>query len=421
MATALGGNMAAPGSSRITLTRRGALAGLAGSAVILPRARAATGPLKIGVIQPFSGAMAVYGDEVARCYGIAVDAANAAGGVLGRQIQLIRGDASTPQQGISAVDQLGSDVDLFCGTYVSAISNSASDAAMRYNKLWWETNALAKELTERGLPNYIRAGSDAQAFAAMSVQAVTNVVAPALTKPAAAMSVWIEHEDSIYGSSIADIQKQLLTKARVKIAGMGAHSARATDLTDSILRAKNANPDVFLETGYVADGNLLLRAARDQGFKPGALMWVGVGDTQDTIDAVGPAFAEGVLVVGYPRPDISVAFGPGAAEFMAAYKAKYNREPIAPQGMSGYVGMQMLLQILAAAGSTEIDAVHNAAVKMDKPFNSYANGYGLKFDDTMQNIRAFPTVVQWQGGKLVTVYPEKALLPGVALKNIPRV
>lgn len=183
------------GSSGTGLTRREVMAGVAGSAVLIRHARAASGTLRIGVIQPFSGATAVYGDEVARCYGIAVDAANAAGGVLGRQVELVRGDAATPQQGITAVDQLAGDVDLFCGTYISAISNSGSDAAMRYDKLWWETNSLAKELTERGLPNYIRAGSNAQAFAEMSAQAVVNLVAPALKKTAKDVSAWIEHED----------------------------------------------------------------------------------------------------------------------------------------------------------------------------------------------------------------------------------
>jgi branched-chain amino acid transport system substrate-binding protein len=57
---------------------------------------------------------------------------------------------------------------------------------------------------------------------------------------------------------------------------------------------------------------------------------------------------------------------------------------------------------------------------MDKPLYSYATGYGVKFDENFQNIRAFPTVVQWQSGKLVTVFPEKARLSGVALKNVPR-
>lgn len=393
---------------------------LAGTALGFRRARAAA-PLKIGVVQPFSGPLAIYGDEVARCYQIAVDAVNAKGGSLGRTVQLVRGDAATPQQGITVVDQLaGQGVDLFCGTYISAISNSASDAALRYNKLWWETNALAKDLTERGLPNYIRAGSNAQAFASVSIQAITKLIAPALKKPSQSVTVWIEHEESIYGSSIAAIQKQLLQEAGVKIVGMGAHSGRATDLTDSVLRAKQTAPDVWLQTGYVPDGNLLLRAARDQGFKPAAIVWVGVGDTNDTLDAVGAEFAEGMFVVGYPRADISEQFGPGAQEFIATYRAKHNREPIAPQGLSGFVGMQILLEAIAAAGGTAMEPMRAAAAKMDKPLNSYANGYGVKFDENFQNIRAFPAVVQWQSGKLVTVYPEKALLPGVSLKNVPR-
>jgi branched-chain amino acid transport system substrate-binding protein len=404
------------------LTRRAALITLAGTAAIPTRARAAA-PLRIGVINPFSGPAAIYGDEVTRCYAIAVDAANAKGGVLGRSIELVRGDATTPQQGIAAVDQLATkdNVDLFSGTYISAISNSASDAALRYQKAWWETNALAKELTERGLPNYIRAGSNANGFATVTAQAITGLIAPALKKPPQEVTVWIEHEESIYGSSIANIQKQLLQKAGVKILGMGSHASRATDLTDSVLRAKQANPDVWVETGYVPDGNLLLRSARDQGFKPPAILWVGVGDTNDTLDAIGAEFAEGLLVVGYARADISPEFGPGAEQFLAAYRAKYNRDPIAPQGLSGYVGMVMLLEALAIAGSTDMEKLRDAAAKMDKPLNSYANGYGVKFDESFQNIRAFPTVVQWQSGKPITVFPEKARLAGVTLKNLPRV
>lgn len=403
------------------VTRRAAILGVAGAAIGSATARAAE-TLKIGVIHPFSGPLAIYGDEVTRSYQLVVDAVNAKGGLLGRQVEIVRGDATNPQQGIAAVDQLATKdkVDLFSGTYVSAISNSASDAALRYGKAWWETNALAKELTERGLPNYIRAGSNAGAFAAVSVQAITDLIAPALNKPPGEITVWLEHEDSIYGSSIAELQQQLLLKAGVKIVGVGAHSARSTDLTDSVLRAKKAAPDVWMETGYVTDGSLLLRAARDQGFKPPVLLWVGVGDTADTLNAVGADFAEGMMVVGYPRPDISPQFGPGAAEFLAAYRAKYDREPIAPQGMSGYVGFQLLAEAIASAGSTEMETLRQAAAKMDKPLNSYANGWGVKFDENFQNTRSFPTVVQWQSGKMITVFPKKALLPGVTLKNVPR-
>ena len=35
-------------------------------------------------------------------------------------------------------------------------------------------------------------------------------------------------------------------------------------------------------------------------------------------------------------------------------------------------------------------------------------GFGAKFDDNKQNQRAYPTVIQWQGGKQVTVFPDDA-------------
>src|SRR6516164_10203533 len=94
-------------------------------------------PLRIGAINPYSGPLALYGDEVARGYEIAIDEANAKGGVVGRKIELVRGDASSPPQGIAAVEKMAGqdDVEVFVGTYISAVSNAASDAALRYSRV----------------------------------------------------------------------------------------------------------------------------------------------------------------------------------------------------------------------------------------------------------------------------------------------
>jgi len=380
----------------------------------------AQAPLRIGAINPYSGPLALYGDEVARGYQLAVDEQNAKGGVLGRKIELVRGDAANPQQGIAAVDQLVTrdKVDLFIGTYISAVSNAASDAAQRYNKIYWDTNAVAAELTERGLPNFIRAGPNANNFADMSVRAVMELITPALGKKD--VSVWIEHEDSIYGKSIGDLQKKLLDGKGVKVLGQGAHNFKAADLTDVVLRIKRANPDVWLMTGYVPDTNLLLKTAREQGFKPPVIITVGTGDTGETLEALGPEFLEGIMVVSYPRPDISEKFGPGAGAYLAAYRKTFNKDPVAPQGLSAYTGMKILLETVQAAGSTDVEKVRAAAAKLDKPLNSYPSGFGVKFDDKFQNTRAIFTVIQWQGGKQVTVFPAEARAPGIALKNTPR-
>jgi branched-chain amino acid transport system substrate-binding protein len=378
--------------------------------------------LKIGAINPYSGPLALYGDELARGYQLAVDERNAKGGVLGRKIELVRGDAGNPQQGIAAVDQLVTrdKVDLFVGTYISAVSNAASDAAQRYSKLYWDTNALATDLTDRKLPNFIRVGPNATYSAEMSVRAIIELIAPAIKKQPKDMVVWIEHEDSIYGKSIADIQKKLLEAAGVKVAGQGGHNFRATDLTDAVLRAKRANPDVWLQTGYVPDDNLLLKTAREQGFKPPVIELVGTGDTQETLDALGPEYLEGVFVVAYPRPDISEQYGPGASAFLAAYRKAYNRDPVAPQSLTAFTGMKILLEAIEAAGATDVAKIRTAAAAMDKPLHSYPSGFGVKFDDKFQNTRAPFTVIQWQGGKQVTVFPTEARAAGAALKNTPR-
>ena len=379
-------------------------------------------PLRIGAINPYSGPLALYGDELARGYQLAVDERNAKGGVLGRKIELVKGDAANPQQGIAAIDQLATrdKVDLFIGTYISAVSNAASDAAQRYNKLYWDTNAVAAELTERGLPNFVRVGPNAANFADMSVRAVVEMIAPALGKQPKDMTVWLEHEDSIYGKSIGDLQKKLLEGKGVKVVGQGGHNFRAADLTDVVLRIKRANPDVWLQTGYVPDTNLLLKTAREQGFKPQAILTVGTGDTGETLDALGAEYLEGVMTVSYPRPDISETFGPGAAAYLTAYRKAYNREPVAPQGLTAYTGMRILLEAVDAAGAVDVEKVRAAAAKMDKPLNSYPSGFGVKFDDKFQNQRAIFTVIQWQGGKQVTVFPPEARGAGVALKNTPR-
>ena len=397
------------------------LAAAALAAALTAGVACAQEPIRIGAINPYSGPVALYGDEVARGYQLAIDEANAKGGVLGRKLELMRGDASNPQQGIAAVEKLAADkVDVFVGTYISAVSNAASDAALRYSKIYWDTNALAADLTARGLPNFIRSGPYASSFAEVSANATTELLAPALGKPIKGLKIWIESEDSIYGTSIAQRQKELLEKAGAVIVGVGAHNFRAIDLTDSVLRAKGAGPDVWINTGYVPDGNLLLRTMRDQGFKPQALLLVGTGDTFETLDALGAEYLEGVAVVGYPRPDQTEAYGPGAAAYLAAYKKKYERDPIAPQGMAAYVGMQMLIEAIAAAGSVDMDKVRAATATMDKPAKSYATGFGAKFDAQFQNTRAFPTVVQWQSGKVVTVYPTEAAQPNVKLINLPR-
>ena len=401
--------------------RRAFIATSAAAAAIATQARAA-GPLRIGAINPYSGGPALYGDETTRGYELAAALQNKKGGVLGRQVTIVRGNAGSPQEAMAAVEQLAGreGVDAFIGTYISAVSNAASEAALNNGKLYWDTNALATQLTERGLPNFVRSGPNSTDFAAMSVTAVTGLIAHGIGIAPKDMKVWVQHEDSIYGTTIAKDQVGGLQKAGVPIAGASAYSAKAIDQTDVILRAKSAAPDVWVTTGYTADCNLMLRTARDQGFKPKAMLITGASDTFETRDALGKEFLEGILVITYPRPDINPGYGPGALDYLAAYRTTYNRDPIAPQNFSAFVGAQIMLEAIEKAGSPDFEKVRAAAAAMDKPLGSYANGFGVKFDAQMQNTRAKPIVGQWQDGNVVTVYPEQAAALGGKVVSLAR-
>ena len=75
------------------LSRRSLTCVAAALALLGTERASAQGVLKIGAINPYSGPLALYGDELTRGFELAVDRVNAAGGVLGRRIQVVRGSA----------------------------------------------------------------------------------------------------------------------------------------------------------------------------------------------------------------------------------------------------------------------------------------------------------------------------------------
>lgn len=90
----------------MTLFRRSVL--LTGAAMLAaPRITRANTPIKLGAIFPLSGGTAVQGQHVCAAIEVAADMVNQAGGILGRQIQVLkRDDESTPAVGVSRANEL---------------------------------------------------------------------------------------------------------------------------------------------------------------------------------------------------------------------------------------------------------------------------------------------------------------------------
>ena len=371
-------------------------------------------PIRVGVIVPLSGAFAAEGQEVKRGYEMAL--AEAGGQVEGRKVELVTGDAMAPDAAIAETDRLATreKVDLFVSSYATPASQAGSEAAARQRKVWIETHAITDSLTKRGLENYIRVGARAVDFANASASFVVDGLGPKLGQ---GRKVFVEHEDGPYGTAVAETQMAALQKAGYTVVG-GKHKAAATDVTDSVLAAKRADPDVWLMTGYAPDSGLLLRTAAAQGFKPKATVLTGAGDTKAVYQAVGAKDLTGTFVVAYTSPIVKSTYAPGNEKFYADYKQKFNAEPLGTVANTGYSGMTAALKLLKESkAATDIPALGKAAAAVDVPLGQQPNGWGLKLDGDRQNTRIRLLAVQWrEDGTVPAVWPAEAAVDGQTLQ-----
>lgn len=366
-------------------------------------------PIKVGVIVPLSGTYASEGQEVRRGYELALAEA---GGMAGDSpIELVFGDAFAPEDTISEVDRLATleKVDLFVGTYATPASQAGSEAAARYQLPWIETHAITDSLTTRGLETYFRVGPQAMDFAETSAQFLIEGLADHVSDT----TVYVDAEDGPYGTSVRETQVAALEQGGWTVQQAG-HKSAATDVTDSVLAAKAADPSVWLLTGYVPDLSLLLRTAAAQGFHPEAIVLTGAGDAKAVFEAVGAEDLTDTFVVAYTSPVISSEWAPGNELFYSLYEDEFGSMPLGTVANTGFTGMTSALTILAGTGGkTDPASIAESAKSVDIDFGGLPNGWGLKMDADRQNERIRLIAVQWrEDGTVPAVWPQEAVVEG---------
>lgn len=367
--------------------------------------------VKFGALYPFSGQLALLGEESARGLEIAVEEVNANGGVQGEQVVLERGDAVDNNQAIGEARRLisVSGVKAIFGTYSSSRSIAASQVAELSGIPYFELGAVADEVTGRDFKYLFRTNPTAEDMGKLIVQMVVDKVAPALGKAPGDLKIGIIHEDSSYGTSVAGHQENYGKEAGLNIVTVQGYPAATVDMSSIVLDLKNRGVDVVFQTSYQNNSVLFLQQANEAGFKPAAIIGGGGGYSMlPTAEAVGKDVIEGVLDADFTQYAVNQSFTPGIEKFVETYKAKYGQEPRSGHSLNNYVGALALLNAIDGAESFEPDDILVAVQATDIAQGETAAGYGVKFGAQNQNERAFMMGMQWQDGKLVTVYPDEA-------------
>jgi branched-chain amino acid transport system substrate-binding protein len=365
--------------------------------------------LKIGALYPLSGDLALLGEESFRGVELAVEEFNANGGVEGKKVELVKGDATDADAAQAEANRLVNqgNIQAIVGAYSSSIAFAASEVTERNGVLYWELGAVSDAITDRKYQYVLRTNPPASNFSKVNIDFIKEVAAEKLGKDVGDLKVAIAHEDSTYGTTIAEEAKKLAEKEGINIVTVQGYSSGTNDLSSVVLNLKNSNPDVLIVVSYLNDAILLARQSEELGFKVPVFIGNGGGHTMtDFEEAVGD-LANGILNVDFPQYNINRESTPGMDEFIAAYKEKYGEEPRSGHSLSNYMGMKVVLDVLSEVGEVDPDKLKDAALKYKVEEGTTATGWGVAFDsEDGQNQKSQPYMHQWIDGELKTVWPE---------------
>ena len=249
-------------------TALGAAATLYAPAVL----RAQGQPIKVGILQPTSGAMSYSGQQGRIGATLALEEINAAGikSLRGAKIEPMFGDAqSTPDGGNAEVEKMnGAGCAAVVGGYVSSICLAASQTAARYDLPYIVDVGVADSIVTRGLKNTFRFGPG---FGVISKTAIDNLITLNNAANGIAKTVMIVHEDSAFGSGLAGLLNKQLPEKGFQVIETIPHPTPTRDFNNVVTKIRASNPDLVIPANYYNEYVLLARTMQQQKVRPKAI------------------------------------------------------------------------------------------------------------------------------------------------------
>lgn len=315
-------------------------------------ATAQTGPIRVGVVTPLSGTYAGIGQQVKWGLDLAAAQINAAGGVMGRKLELIYEDEeANPAVATQKAEKLFqvSKVDFLTGTVNSGSTLAVGQVAERNQRLIATTVSFADSITaDKCSPNVFRVN----ARAGMQSAALADWMAS--TKPNA--SVFYLGPDYEMGRSTVAAFKSAAEGKGAKSAGEVFAPLDNKDYSPFFGQVRAAKPTVIYTSVAGNDTVRLFTQMAEFGVNRGVQVVGASGTvTSQNLAAIGKAAEGFVTGVGY-SPTID---SPENKKFVAAFEAATKAKPDL-YGADSYGVLFFYKAAVEKAKSTETEAVRTA-------------------------------------------------------------
>jgi branched-chain amino acid transport system substrate-binding protein len=217
------------------------------------------------------------------------------------------------------------------------------------------------------------------------------------------------HEDTIFGTDSANTQLKLAADRGYKIATDIKYRSNSPSLSAEVQQLKTASADVLMPSSYTTDGILLVKTMAELGYKPNAIVAQNAGFSEKALyDAVGDKL-NGVITRGSFSLDLA-AKRPMVGKINDMYKAKSGKD-FNDLTSRQFMGLLVMAEAINRAKSTDGEKIRAALVATDIPGEQTIMPWKrVKFDELGQNNDADPVLLQYIGGKFVTIFPPQAAI-----------
>src|SRR3978361_447910 len=237
--------------------------------------------IKIGVIFDLTGPLAGGGSEL-QYTGVKIMLDHyAKTGVEGYKIEAVYADAqSKPDIAINEAVRLleQEKVDMLMGFFSSAQCVPVAARVEQMKRFMWITTCISSGVFDGKNYKYVfRPQADGSQYGMMTTYFIAQNSMSKFGKEPKELRVAIIHEDGAYGVDVSKGNEAGAKKAGFNLVMKEGYSATAPDLSALVTKLKRARPDVIFHTGYNPDITLVMRQAREQGLKFGAIVGHGAG------------------------------------------------------------------------------------------------------------------------------------------------
>ncbi|HEX7382284.1 MAG TPA: branched-chain amino acid ABC transporter substrate-binding protein [Nevskiaceae bacterium] len=355
---------------------------------------AASGPIRIGVQAPITGAFAAEGQGIENAVKLLVKEQNAKGGLLGRKIEVSvcddEGQAS--QAAICARKLVNDGVTAVIGSYASGEALAAGAIYAQSNVIQ-TSDGTANELVHRGWKTFFRnapANGEEAKFTAHYFVKVKHY-----------KRIAILSDHSSYATALAaDVIKDIKA-LHGNIVDRSFIDAGTQNYTATLTHIKSKDPDVLYYAGYYSDGGLVRAQMVQLNMKA---TFVGSDANQNSAFAkIAGDAAPGSVMINVPPPD-DLPY-PAAKAFTAAYKAAYGSDPPSIFTYTNADGLRGVFAAIEATKSTDPTKLEAWMHDMPKPLDGLTGPFKWSSDGERVGSPMSAFVVQPGGGYKV-VYSE---------------